>query len=288
MLSLLAASLAAGTRSEARIAHNRVEAAVARGMADAGFTFAIEGLLDTDLTKRWPADGRTQTIAYAGGRIVAAINDEAGKLDLNTAPIEMIAGLLRSLAIDPAEARSLLDGIVARRQQFPLPKIGARSLAADPGEPPLFDAARRPFASVAELRLAAPLSQLSYERLRPFVTVYTRSTRVNPLTASLPVLLAIPGIRPAEAAAFIEARGKLVAGGPAQELPTIAGVDDFIESGDLRHATVTSVATTRAGVVYAREAVIALAQERPLTPFTILQWTQAATAAPDAPPAAPD
>ena len=58
LISLMAASLAAQTQSNTRIAHNRSELAVAKGLADAGIALGLNGLLDPVVANRWPADGR--------------------------------------------------------------------------------------------------------------------------------------------------------------------------------------------------------------------------------------
>ncbi|MBV9553292.1 MAG: general secretion pathway protein GspK, partial [Alphaproteobacteria bacterium] len=87
LLSLMAASLASQTRSEAQLAYNRGEIAIARAMADAGVALGLNGLLDPVVAQRWSADGRARRIAYSDGTINVRIQDEAGKLDLNAAPI---------------------------------------------------------------------------------------------------------------------------------------------------------------------------------------------------------
>ena len=280
LISLMAASLGAQTLSESRIAYNRAQLAVARALADAGVSFGLSGLLDPVVGNRWPADGRVRIVRYGGGSIDIRVQDEAGKLDLNAAPIELIVGLMHVLAIDDGSIANLTNAILGRRRQYAAGLTDAAKAAATEDETPLAAAVRLPFATVSELRLAAQPPQSVYDRLRPFVTVYTGSDRINTMTAPEAVLLALPGIRPEEVYAYVVARQALTAGDSDQTLPQISGINKFSENGELRAVTITATATTDRGAVYAREAVFALALERPRNPYTLLQWTQAPEAEP--------
>jgi general secretion pathway protein K len=227
------------------------------------------------VNQRWPADGRVRSVQYGDGNIQILVQDEAGKFDLNTAPIEYISGLLRVLGIGGGDAAQMTGGILARRRQYAAALAPEAQAAANEGEAPLAAAARLPFAMVGELRLVAHLSPAVYDRVRPFLTVYTNSSRINLLTAPAPVLLALPGIRPDEIGAYIAARAALTVGQSNQELPQVSGINKFAENGELRAATIIATATTPDGAVFAREAVFALALERPRNPYTLLQWGQA-------------
>jgi hypothetical protein len=156
LVALMAASLASQIRSEARIAHNRTELAFAKGLADAGVAFGLNGLLDPIIINRWPADGRARFVSYGGGTIDIHVQDEAGKLDLNTAPIELISGLLHVLAIDDADSVSIINGVLDRRRKYAAGLAQAK-LAATKDETPLAASARLPFAMVSEIQLGRAL-----------------------------------------------------------------------------------------------------------------------------------
>jgi general secretion pathway protein K len=263
LVSLMAASLAAQTQSETRAARNRAALAVARAAADAGVSLGLGGLLDPVVSQRWPADGRARLIRFGDAAIDVRIQDEAGKFDLNAAPIEFISGLLRVLAIDGGEAAAMTSGILARRRLYAAAALPAdEQEAASAQETLLAEAAHLPFATVSELRLAARLSEAVYERVRPFVTVYTNSARINLLTAPVPVLLALPGIRQDEVGAYVGARQVLAAGQSDQDLPQISGINKFTENGELRAVTIAATATTRDGAMFARERRIGVAGDR--------------------------
>jgi general secretion pathway protein K len=239
-----------------------------------GVAFGLNGLLDPIIINRWPADGRARFVSYGGGTIGIHVQDEAGKLDLNTAPIELISGLLHVLAIDAADSASIINGVLDRRRKYAAGLAQAK-LAATKDETPLAASARLPFAMVSEIQLAAHLPPRVFDRLQPFVTVYTNSEHINPLTAPEAVLLALPGTRPDEVHAYVAARAMLTAGQSSQGLPQISGLGQFGENGELRAATITATATTAAGAAFSREAVFALSLERARNPYTLLHWVQA-------------
>ena len=100
LLALLGAEVAANSRSAAVVSRNRLDLAQLRASADAGVTLAVMGLLDPVVSARWQADGRVYDRRYADQRLAITVADEAGKIDLNTAPKEPIAGLLNEFGAD--------------------------------------------------------------------------------------------------------------------------------------------------------------------------------------------
>ena len=273
LLAVLAASVAADSRSEAVITRNRLETAQARAIADAGVTLALAGLIDPDPAARWPADGGRRRLRYGGGTIEVTVQDEGGKINLNKAPAEFIGSLLAELGAGAAEQAAVTNGILDRRRAFaraagPLPsRFFFQSGTYD------FDAAKQPFATVSELRLVAGLSDRLYQAIRPFVTVYSESATVNPLTAPRTVLLSIPGVSPQEVGFFLAAR-RTAAHGTGVGAPRLSGAGRYARIAEVHAVTIISRATVPGGASFTREAVAGLSPEVPLQPFKILSWRQ--------------
>jgi general secretion pathway protein K len=276
LLAVLAATLGVVTRTEATIAHNRVELARARGIAEAGVTLAEYSMLDSALATQWHADGSARIEAYGGGSVTITLQDEAGKIDLNAAPLELIAGLIAVLDIDDGAA--LAHEIVDRRAAFAEPAGPPRGAAPGGftnrlrGGGVAFDMRRMPFATVAELRLLPGMTRPAYERIRPFVTVYSASAKINPLTAPSEVLLSVPGVSPQEVGFLLAARahGSEPTG---VGVPTLSGADRYVEPGNLRAVTIRAFAVTDAGGNFEREAVVMMT-DVPLRPIRFVEWRQ--------------
>jgi general secretion pathway protein K len=271
LLAVLAASVAADSRSEAVIARNRLAAAQARALADAAITLAVVGLTDPNPETRWRADGRPQPVQYGDGSATLSVQDEGGKIDLNSAPIELIAGLLDEFGIAPDERSAITNGILERRHEFATPGSLVPSRADLPGETTTRDLDKQPFADESELRLIPGVTRATYERLRPFVTVYSMSPTVNPITATREVLLGIPGINPQEVGFFLASRDQAAT---SVEKPPLSGVDRYIRVTDLGTATIVAAATTTSGAAFTREAVAMISSNLAVQPYRILRWRQ--------------
>ncbi len=271
LLALLAAGVAADTSSEPVIALNRLEMTSARDAADSGVTLAILGLLDPDPAKRLPADGRITNFQIGNRAVTVSIADEGGKIDLNAAPNDLIAGLADELGIDADDRNALLAGIAARRASFakatsstvvPL-AIFSGIEDADPG-----GLGSQAFADPSEIWSLPGLSHDAAARLLPYLTVYSQRATLNPLTATRESLLAVPGIGPEEVDFFLAARHQA-----DFEKPALSGVDRYVGVTPLRAVTITAQA--RAGTAsFTREAVVLVSGNLPLRPYRILRWKQ--------------
>ncbi|HEX5795074.1 MAG TPA: hypothetical protein VFY19_04475, partial [Geminicoccaceae bacterium] len=258
LLAVIAASFASSTRTEARLARNLVANAKAEALADGGVHRAVLGLLDPDPATVWRADRTVYALALGEGEVEIEIEDEDGKIDLNGAPPELLAGLLGALGLEAGEA----EAIAARIADYRDEDSEAEPLGAE--DPDYLDAGRtagaadRPFATESELLNVLGVSQVLYEEVRPYVTVYSGAEGVDPTRAPRVVLEALPGMTP-------ELVEVLLAAGPDSD-PYLAiedqGALDELEfyllpTRDLVF-TVRALARTPDGGTFLREAVIEL------------------------------
>jgi general secretion pathway protein K len=274
LLAVLAASVAADWRSEAVIARNRLNVAQARCLADAGVALAVAGLLEADPAAQWHADGSAVTVNYGGSSISIVVQDEGGKVDLNTAPIELIAGLLGEFGASGAEVSAVTSGILDRRREFAArssPRSNrflflTRSYSAD--------VSGQPFADASELRLIPGMSRSTFEQVAPFVTVYSGTPTINPATAPRAVLLGVPAMNPQDVDTYLAARGQA-----GVERPLVATVNRYIGIGDLHAASIIARVSTTGGASFIREAIVMISPSFPLQPYRIMHWGQALDAA---------
>lgn len=268
VLALLAAAIAVETRSTALGARSRLEIIQARTLADSGVTIAIMRLLGRDEASRWQADGLVHEEPYGNSSIRITIEDEAGKIDLNNAPKELIAGLLGEFAgADPASALS--NAIFERRASFAATPQGTGRFYTG-GVISFQSLARLPFADVSELRLIPGMNAQLYEQLSPYVTVYSQSPMLNRQTASRVALLAIPNVTAGDVDALIASRGVADRVAPAQ----LSAFARYTRIGDLQAATIVAEARLRGGISFTREAVVAISPDRPLEAPRLLRWRQ--------------
>jgi general secretion pathway protein K len=270
LLAIMAASFVSASRTEARLARNQMENAKAEALADAGVQRAALALLEVDPERVWKPDGRVYRFALGEGDVQVSIRDEEGKIDINEGSILLLAGLLKAVGLDPEAAQAMAERIGDYRDLDNDPEpFGAEDpayRAAGLAE----GAADRPFMSEAELVRVLGMTQELYKRVRPHVTVHTRSDGFDPTRATRPVLEALPGITP-------EVVERLLEAGPSED-PLAAIDDETLERVDLywlpsREAmfTIHAVGRTLGGGTFTREAVIELAG-RPEQPFLVYAW----------------
>jgi general secretion pathway protein K len=256
LLAVLAMAFAGDARTQLLIARNQHENARARALADAGISLALLGVLDHSAEIRWRVDGETREIPFADGTIRISIQDEAGKVDLNVAPKPLLAGILQATGATQDEALQLVDAIFDWKAQ----RVAEWTASGTEGR-------LQPFLAIEELRLVPGMTPEIVQRVLRFVTVHSRRSRIDPFSAPAEVLRSIPGIKPDELDAFLEARRRR---GAASGLPPLTGISAFIAQGGRQIMTLRAEGITANGARSIREAVIALA--RGASPYTILAW----------------
>lgn len=275
LLSVMAAAFLAQTRGSIRLADAVAREAEAEAMADAGFTLAVEALLDARRQTRAQADGTPFDVALSGGGLRIAIADEGGKIDLNLADHELLQSLMVAQGIKSEDADALADAIEDSRDADSLRRLhGAEDddyRATDwPG-----GAKDAPFELVDELRQVKGMTQPLFERVAPLLTVHSGRATVNPRAASKAVLLALPGAIPAEIEAYIAARGNLAVG---IALPRITGrAAQFLFATSSQAYSIRVEARPTNGGLYVRSATVRIDPARATPaemPFKVLVWAR--------------
>ena len=272
LLALLGAEVATDSRSAAVVSRNRVDLAQLQASADAGITLAVMGLLDPVVAARWQADGRVYDRQYAGRQLAITIADEGGKIDVNAASKELIAGLLNEFGADRHQQASIIQAILDRRVQFAsIVPVVPSNTGRIFGQAHAINLAKLAFADVSELRLLPGMTRALYARLEPEVTVYSQNPTINPMTASRQTLLAIPGAGPGDADAVTAARGGGATQLDAEEASKLAL---YARADTLHVVTITARAGRVDGASFTRRAVVAVSPDRPLEWTRILRWEQ--------------
>lgn len=289
LLSVIAAVMAADVHAGAVEARNRLDLAQARATADAGVALAIEGLLNPDQTARWQADGRPYAVEYDGSPVEVHVTDEGGKIDLNGAPIELIAGLLDEFGVAAGQRSALTQAILRRRSAFAAAALAAAAKRAIEDrfrfrrDVTFTNADKLAFANVSEVRLIPGMTGELYRQLLPYLTTYSQSPTINPLTAPRAILLAIPGISPDDVDAFLAARAQ-AADQPTP--PPLPGAGRYVRIADLRIVTINAQAGFAGPARFERQAVVLASPNLPLDEVRVLEWRLARDPA-AADPAAP-
>jgi general secretion pathway protein K len=273
LLAVMAASFASSARTEARLAYNHEERAKAEALADAGFHRAVFGLFDLDPEAAWRARDAAYSFSVGDGDVQVWIEDEDGKIDLNAAPLELMAGLFRAVGVPVEEAQLLADRIGDFRDSDSEPEpLGAEDDAYfDAGL--VQGAADRPFATESELLRVLGMTQSLYEQVRRHVTVYSGAEGVDPARASRPVLLALPGMTPELVEALLTADDDVDPFSLVEGQPPLADLEQYLVPSRELMFTIRALGRTSGGGRFLRQAVIELGASLE-EPFVVHAWTR--------------
>ena len=128
-----------------------------------------------------------------------------------------------------------------------------------------------PFASVAELR-ALGLSRANYDRLQPFLTVYSQNATINPVTAPREILGALPGASPQAIDFFLAQRQAQTAGQLNLDYRSLgSNAAQYLGAMDPGAVTITAKAALGTDVAFTREAVVTM-DGADIPPVKFLEW----------------
>lgn len=165
---------------------------VADQAARAGLEYAMTRVVDFEPTRQWLPDGREYVWGFGEAEVTIAIVDESGKVDINGADLDLLAGLLQAVGTERGPARKLASAIVDWRDPDSLTQAEGGAEDGDYASEGLpYGAKDAPFETAAELQLVLGMSQELFEKLAPHVTVYSGQGRPNEQYASAEVLRAM-------------------------------------------------------------------------------------------------
>ena len=216
-----------------------------------------------------PPTRGTFVFRVGNATVSAEFSAETARIDLNTAPPELLAGLFMSLGAAPGPAQSYAARIVGWRSQ-PSPNIADNEASNYRTAGLLYGPRGGPFPHTGELGLVLGIPELMVQRALPFLTAYSGIPQINIFNADPQVLAALPGMDPSRLHAVLvqravpqqNAQDLLAMLGPAQASATTQG------SKSMR---VTARMAFDSGQRMTTEAVI-FVLDNGTEPYRVLTW----------------
>ncbi len=197
LLSGLVAGYAMSARIESMQGNGLARSVAAREAARAGVDYAVARLLDADPAQRWVPDGRAYRFDFDGARIEVSMRDETGKVDLNAAAPDLLAGLLRVQGEPEESATQIASAIIDWRDEDQLVQVAGG--AEDPNYAAAglaWGAKDAPFETVTELEQVLGMRPALFRSLAPYLTVHGALAMPAMAFADAPVLQAMGVERP--------------------------------------------------------------------------------------------
>ena len=248
LLAIFAVSFVHGASTQTKIVRNDYDLARARVLADTGVSLAILSILyQTPEARR--LDGSMRELTYEDATIRVRLQNEAGKIDLNHASPEVLESLLRTLGSDADAAAGLAAAVDdwKRRRLSGWNQLGDRATMIG---------VVRPFLALEELREVPGVTQEIYDRVSPFLTILSKSDRIDPLSAPREVLLSLPGADAREVEAYVAARAEI--GPDPTRLPGLDSIRAYLGNGMLAYVSISSEGRVLPRARFIRDATVSL------------------------------
>jgi general secretion pathway protein K len=273
LLSALAMAASATFRGFAGVIGLSQDRVKAEALLDAGVEAAAA--IVGRVSERQPLSPRAFDISLATGSAHIELSDETGRIDINKAPVKVLSALLAHSGVDGADA--LAQAIDVWRLRDRPAQTGPAADTASADAPPAQDGAAKKgsdkppaFSDVRQLIQTPGMTWAIIAAIAPLVTVFG-DDKVNALTASPEVLLALPGTRRAQVDALIEARRRLPVG-EGQLEAVLGSAGDYVKSKGRPVASVEVTAELLDGYRQAARATIVVLSHDKLS-YRILAWT---------------
>jgi general secretion pathway protein K len=172
--------------------------------AEAGVGMAVLAQLDRDPQRRWNADGQPHALRFDDASLAVSVTSEAGKLDVNTAPVESFARVVLACGGSGEQSAELSQALNQRRggdraplrtieEVRELPAKDQRLYTCASPQLTLWSGLPAPDARLASpwLRrvLNLPQGGAATSDAGPVITVHSRATLAGGFTTTLSVTL---------------------------------------------------------------------------------------------------
>ncbi len=270
IVALLAAGFAKRLHTETLIARNQVALAEAEAVANGGVILVARQLVRIRQSAELSVSASGAiTVVQARCRMEdilldVRVEDEAGKVDLNTATDRLLGLLFTGAGADPDTVSRLVDRVVDFRDQDDLLRLNGaerREYSIETAASPK----NASFDSVEELEQVLGMPPEVYRAVRPFLSVFHGGSGIDQSFADRRLL----AILVRAAAGSSEAPASSDGAPSGQIIP-----QDVLAASPRRVFRITSRAQSGSGATFTREAVIELV-DRPSRPFVLKMWGKA-------------
>jgi general secretion pathway protein K len=278
LLTAIANGLVFSTRAEILVTGNLASQARAEALADAGVFKAIHALQSAQPGQQalapsdplfWRADGLARSWLYRNEQLYVTIIDETGKIDLNTAPPPLLQGLLRSVGVEDDRSQALVDAILDWRDPDSLRRLHGAEKDDYVARGLLHGPPNSDFENIDELRQVLGMNESLFNRIEPYITVFSHQGGINSSVAPKQVLLSVPGVAPEQVDLFVAQRTALLEQGfPPPPFPPAQG---FSASSTAATFSIHVDAFLSDNSRFSRQAVVRLTS-LPKEPYSILAW----------------
>lgn len=197
LLSMMAATLVYSVRSQVRISGNLIENAKAEHLSEAGVMLALRYLM----SRRTHFDRQESTTVQGGtvrscriaglGTLHMRVQDEAGRVNLNTAGAPLLMALFQGVGVDAVSAARIADAVLDYRDADSERRPNGAESETYRTSNTKYGPKNAPFESIDEVDQVLGIDGELFRAIKPHITLYSASAGVDPavMSASLRTIL---------------------------------------------------------------------------------------------------
>ena len=192
LLGVLATGHARNAHTETGLVSRQMEAAQARALAEAGAQRAILDLM-SNAAQQWPVNGSINSFKFDNHDISVAIRDATGLIDLNSASSALLSALISTAGPDQMTRQRIVDAILDWRDADNLTHLYGAEDDDYRAAGLAWSARDWAFASIDELLYVMGMTRDIFDRISPYLTIYSARSGVNLEYASPFLISALTG-----------------------------------------------------------------------------------------------
>ena len=260
-LAAIASTVAHQSRSSLQITKNRIEQLKMKQVVESAVLLTIADFINTPESNFYTVNQLNNE--YDNIQIQLSYFDEAGKIDLNTAPSSVLVSLLNEVGIDEEQSLAISDRILDWRDKDNLKRSNGAEDSDYAASGYLYESNDADFERIEDLKLVYGVSDQIYEAISAYITVYTQDFGVNLSVASNVVQSAVNN-----ATTFSDVDAD-------EEDEEDFGDDETFTSLTRGYIyTIQVSATAKSGISHHISTTVRLDRGNIYEPFTILKWVQ--------------
>jgi general secretion pathway protein K len=196
IVSLLISSFMSNGSLRLQAAFNIASATQANFVAEGAINALIPALLlseqDAGLpqAKHPPYDGAPRYCSFAGAAVALAVEDEGGKIDINSASPKLLQAMLMGFGIEAHEVDGIANAIAAFRS---VPTGDGEAFRQIDGSTKPVPPKRALFQTIFELDQVGEIDARLFHELAPFITVHSRHPGIDSRSAPPALFAALAG-----------------------------------------------------------------------------------------------
>ena len=265
-LVTIASTVAHQSRSSLQMTKNRIETLKLKQAAESAILLSIAEKINFPGGREISLSDHVFNSNYKDINIRLSISDESGKIDLNTAPLPILTGLMLEVGVEEDQADSIANAILDWRDEDNLVRVNGAEDNEYLSSGYAYGSKDAYFERIEELQLVYGVSKQLYIALQPYITVYTHDFGVNTIVASALVKRVVNN---AIASSTLDTEDFVSEDFDEEDSE---GLDEFTSLTEGYVYTFEVLATNRSGMNQKLSATIRLDRGNTYEPFTVLSW----------------